>query len=307
VLWLRLTPPAKEVAVDNSPIIVGFDGSAGARAALRWAMDDAMLRKSPVRLVYAIEAPVAADAVFPVDLVYTAEGHRRRAQELLDGAAQTRPEVLVTTDLVDGPAVSVLCEVSHDAQLMVLGSRGHGGFSGLLVGSVSVAVSAHAAGPVVVVRDGDAASERDRPVVVGVDDSAEAQAAVAFAAEESALRGVELVAVRAWNPPPVPWRSDVRPLIADAAELETAERHLLNDAVAGWSAKYPQTPVTTRLVAGDARRALVEASANAQLVVVGSRGRGGFAGLVLGSVSQHLLHHAHCTVAVARPRALRDG
>jgi nucleotide-binding universal stress UspA family protein len=134
--------------------------------------------------------------------------------------------------------------------------------------------------------------------VVGFDDSPHALVAAAFAFEEAAMREVDLVAVRAWTPPPMPWRSDVRPLTRDVAELETAERHSLELAVDGLAAKYPSVAVTTRLIAGDARHALAEASAGALLVVVGSRGRGGFAGVFPGSVSHFLLHRARCPVAV---------
>jgi nucleotide-binding universal stress UspA family protein len=127
-----------------------------------------------------------------------------------------------------------------------------------------------------------------------------AQLAVGFAFVEAASRGVGLVAIRAWQPPPVPWRSDVRPLALDADELETAEWHALHEALAHWRKTYPAVPATTRLRPGNANNALVTQSQEAQLVVVGSRGRGGFAGLLLGSVSQQLLHHAHCPVAVVR-------
>jgi nucleotide-binding universal stress UspA family protein len=209
----------------------------------------------------------------------------------------------MTTDVVDGRVVSALCDRSPGAQLIVLGSGGHGGLAGLLVGSVGVAVSAHAACPVVVVRGGDAIA-RDRPVVVGVDDSVEAHAAMAFAAEEASMRGVDLLAIHAWSPPSGPRRSDVQPPLADVAELEATGRQMLTESVRGWSAKYPQLRVTIRLVRGHGQYALSEASADAQLVVVGSRGRGGFVGLVLGSVGQHLLHHASCPVAVVRPQVL---
>jgi nucleotide-binding universal stress UspA family protein len=213
-------------------------------------------------------------------------------------AATTHPAVEVSSTILAGSAPATLCELSDEARLLVVGARGLSGVTSLLVGSTSMALAAHAHVPVVVVRQGTADQGRGGPVVVGFDDSPHAQAAAAFAFEEAAMREADLVVVRAWTPPRMPWRSDVRPLTRDVAELETAERHALQLAVDGLAAKHPTVPVATRLIAGDARHALAEASAGAQLVVVGSRGRGGFAGVYPGSVSHHLLHHAHCPVAI---------
>jgi nucleotide-binding universal stress UspA family protein len=190
--------------------------------------------------------------------------------------------------------------MSTQSRLVVLGHRGLGGFAGLLLGSVGVAVSAHAHCPVVVVRGNARPETARRPVAVGLDDSPQADLAIGFAFEEAACRQVGLTAVRAWTPPHLPWQTATRPLVYDADELESAERHLAETALAGWRDKYPGVRVTIRLVPGGAGHALVTASHDSQLMVVGSRGRGGFAGLLLGSVSQQLLHHAHCPVAVVR-------
>jgi nucleotide-binding universal stress UspA family protein len=291
-------------AMDRYPIVVGYDASAGARAALRWAVDEAHRRHAPLRVVCAMEGALPGP-VFPMPWAYTGQTRRVRAQSALADAvaeaASARPGVEVSGCLLDGSAVLVLCEQSRTARMIVLGSRGLGGFTGLFVGSASVAVAAHAGCPVVVVRDGDPEQRTGKPVLVGLDDSAESQLALSFAAEEAAVRGVGVVALRAWTAvSQVPWRSDVRPAGVEPAEVKTAEWRLLSASVRGWSDRYPSVPLTTRLVAGDARRTLAEASGDAQLVVVGSRGRGGFAGLVLGSVSQYLLQHARCPVAVAR-------
>jgi nucleotide-binding universal stress UspA family protein len=282
---------------------VGFDGSVGSREALRWALDEGAGRQAPVRLVFVVEPPVSAGLMFPMLFEYSSEAHRVQARSLLaDAAADAatiHPGVDVSSSILGGSAAATLCELSHDARLLVLGSRGLGGIAGLFVGSTSTAVAAHANCPVVVVRDGRRhRGEEGGPVVVGLDDSPHAHVAAAFAFEEAAMREAALVAVRAWTPPPMAWRSDVRPLTRDVDEIGTAERHSLLLGVDGFAAKYPSVSVTPRLVAGDARSCLAEASAGAQLVVVGSRGRGGFAGLVLGSVSHFLLHHAACPVAV---------
>jgi nucleotide-binding universal stress UspA family protein len=175
----------------------------------------------------------------------------------------------------------------------VVGERGLGGVARLVVGSVSVGVSGHALCPVVVVRGAPA---REGPVVVGVDGTGAAEAAVGFAYEEAALRRAPLLAVHAWRdgpaePAPVP----------DRAAVEERGRAVLAERLAGWGAKYPDVEVV-RLVAREAAAdLLVEQSAGAALVVVGSRGRGALTGLVLGSVGHALLHRSGCPVAVLRP------
>jgi nucleotide-binding universal stress UspA family protein len=291
--------------MSHNPIIVGYDGSVGAEAALRWALDEARLRRAPVHLVCAVGNPLRTAPFLPVPGDWYPSDERHEAQALLDRAvtaatSATPPRIEITATVLDGPASTVLCEQSRHAGMLVLGHRGLGGFAGLLLGSVSLAVTTHAHCPVVIVRNGDQTQTAVRPVAVGVDESAEAERAIGFAFEEAALRGVGLLAVRAWTPPTPAWRSDIRPLVADVAEIETAERHVLSTALSGWPQKYPAVAVTTRLIPTDVRHALATVSHDAQLVVVGSRGHGGLGGLLLGSVGHHLLHHAACPVAVVR-------
>jgi nucleotide-binding universal stress UspA family protein len=298
--------------MEREAVIVGYEGSASARIALRWAVDEAARQGLPVKLVYAVPRPVRRTGVprmlgdVPADEAWAA------AQSAIDHglaevAALTRQAasgragaVDATGTVLEGSAATVLCEQSRQARVLVLGSRGLGGFTGLFVGSTSIAVATHAACPVVVVRDGDPAPAAGRPIAVGVDESPEAQLALGFALEQAAARRVDLLAVRAWRPPAPPWRSDVRPLVTDVAELEAAERQLVAHALHGWRDKYRTVKVVTRLIPTDARHALTTVSHEAQLIVVGSRGPGGFEGLLLGSVSHYLLHHATCPVAVVR-------
>ena len=210
---------------------------------------------------------------------------------------------------MEGFPTPALQAESADAALVVLGDRGLGGFTGLLLGSVAVSLAAHAACPVVVVRgpEFDASAPRVEPVVVGVDGSPASEAAFAFAA--AALHAVPLVAVHAWCDLVVD--PTVAPLLDDA--LESDEREVLAERLAGWSQEYLDVDVRRLVVRDRPARALVQESASAQLVVVGSRGRGGLAGMLLGLVSHALLHHAHCPVAVVRPappvtaRAARSG
>jgi nucleotide-binding universal stress UspA family protein len=179
---------------------------------------------------------------------------------------------------------------------LVLGDRGLGGVAGLVLGSVAVALAAHGACPVVVVRG--TARNQEGPVVVGVDGSSVSEAALAFAFEAAAARGVELVAVHAWLPTAID--RALEPLV-DWDVVAVEEDAILAERLAEWGQKYPQVTVRRTVVRDGAARALVDATRDGQLVVVGSRGRGNAAGLLLGSVSHGVLHAANCPVAVVRP------
>jgi nucleotide-binding universal stress UspA family protein len=186
--------------------------------------------------------------------------------------------------------------------MVVLGDRGYGGVSGLLLGSVAAAMAAKADCPVVLVRteEGAPVEDRTRPVVVGVDGSPVSEAALAFAFEEASMRGVPLVALHTW------WDllidATAAPLF-DWDAVESDEQQMLAERLAGWGEKYPDVHVERLVTRDRPARALVDESRRAQLVVVGSRGRGAGAALVLGSVSHAVLHKSHCSVAVVRAPA----
>lgn len=286
--------------MNTNPILVGYDGSLGAGAALNWALAEADRRSAPLRLVYVHEwattvVPVPAGHGWPDPQV------RREAVAVIDEAvtrARTaQPAVPTTGTVIDGPVTATLRKLSEQAGLLVLGNRGLGGFTGLLIGSVAVQVAAHGAAPVLIVR-GEEGSQG--PVVVGVDGSLQSNRALGFAMEEAALRGAELVAVHAWRYPVSTGPGDMLPLVYDRQEQAAEESLLLAEAVAGWSERYPDVPVRRRVVRDWPAPALVAESRAAQLLVVGARGRGGFTGLLLGSVSQAVLHHSSCPVAVVR-------
>jgi nucleotide-binding universal stress UspA family protein len=290
-------------------VVAGVDGSECGLQAVRWAALEASRRHLPLRLVIVYSWPaggVVGNIGLGVDphtvLRDVALGHLAAAADV---AAQVAPGVEVEQVEVVGFPVPVLQGESTRAELVVLGDRGLGGFTGLLVGSVSVELSAHASCPVVVVRgpEPDDTAPRPEPVVVGIDGSPLSEAAVAFAFEAAALRKVPLVAVHAWRDLLVD--PTMAPLL-DWEALEADEREVLAERLAGWGEKYPDVSVRRLVVRDRPARALVDESGRAQLVVVGSRGRGGFTGLLLGSVSQALLHHAHCPVAVV-PGARRQG
>jgi nucleotide-binding universal stress UspA family protein len=283
------------------PVLVGYDGSPGAEAALAWALDEAARTGAPVELAYAlawppvVPAPVTSADVWPMD--DTRRAISAMLQTAVAQAAESHPGVAVAWLVLDGPAAPVLQDRSHGAALLVLGSRGHGGFAGLLLGSTAVAVSAHAHCPTVVVRGVEPGPEaRPGRVVVGVDFSACSLLALGFAFDQAAGRRVPLRVVHAWAPPPVRYG----PPDLDPEEITLAERSAVEELLAGWRSKYPDVPVTVEVAADSPARVMVAATRHAQLAVVGSRGRGGFGGLLLGSVSQQLLHHSHCPVAVVR-------
>ncbi|MCZ7438892.1 universal stress protein [Micromonospora sp. WMMC241] len=284
----------------DDEILVGYDGSTDASVALDWALDEAGRSGRPVRLAYVFEWLTVAGWIGPgvAPGIWPDENARRQVEELVrkaaaDAAAE-RPGITVHGEVFDGPPALVLQERSAEAGLLVLGSRGHGGFGGLLAGSTAVSVTAHAHCPVVVVRDGRAATSG--PVVVGSDGSPSALRALGFAVERAAQRDVPLRVLRVWEPPGDRWS----PADFDPEDVAAGERTAAEAELTEWREAFPDVPIEISAVPGSAASLLVEASRSAQLVVVGSRGRGGLRGMLLGSVSQQLIHHSHCPVAVVR-------
>ncbi|MFH9177045.1 universal stress protein [Streptomyces albogriseolus] len=289
----------------SDPVIVGVDGSASSLTAVDVAAREARLRGTSLRIVHAIGRPSAhlpsgAAPWSPADhgLEPLVHGQLAQAEERAHAAA---PGVEITRSVVTGDAIEVLEIESRSAALTVVGSRGLTGFSGLLVGSTAVHMAAHGHGPLMVVRG---RPDPDGPVLLAVDGSPAGERAVEFAFAEAALRGAPLVALHVWNT----WseggyEGSLDPLaamVANVDQLREAEQRVLDRAVAAWQEAYPQVTVERRLVRSRIRNALIEASKEAGLVVAGARGSGGFTGLLLGSVSQALLHHAHCPVTVVR-------
>jgi nucleotide-binding universal stress UspA family protein len=295
---------------DTSPrgrIVVGVDRSENATHALAWALGEAAVRGAVLEVVHGWAPPVAMSDIgalaYPVDPGVYAAG----ARELLDtaladieGEAAARG-VTVEPHSLQGNPSSVLLERLEEADLLVVGSRGHGGFVGLLLGSVTNQCIHHATGPVVVVPP-SAPLPGTGEVVVGVDGSEAAWAALRWAIEEAGAHGARLSVVHGWwTPVPVPPVGiAITPTDREAFEAETRRslRDLVDDAVA--QAPTPPADVELLPVEQPATQALLERSKDADLLVVGSRGRGGFRALLLGSVSHQVLNHATCAVAVIR-------
>lgn len=281
---------------DGNPIVVGTDDSDGARRAVRWALDEAAQLAAPVCLTRAFEWPEAATPLVPMAVGWPDTEARRAAQRSLDAAVVSagaeRPEVTVTGELRSGQATEVLRDQSAQARMLVLGDRGHSMFRDLLLGSTTTTVATHASCPVVVVRG----SANDGPVVVGVDGSDCSMLALDFALQQADATGRRLRVISAWAPPP----SDGQPPVTPPEELTAGARKALHERIAGPRARYPDVEVEDRFVYDRPVNALLDASSGGHLLAVGSRGHGGFPGLMVGSVTRQLMHHASCPVAVVR-------
>ncbi|PRX45206.1 nucleotide-binding universal stress UspA family protein [Prauserella shujinwangii] len=295
----------------NAPILVGVDGSDSALRATAWAALAAARRHAPLLLVATLPgpAPYGAGVGIPdrffVDL--ETEG-RRRLAEAAETAKQAGGETAtleIRTEFHIGGPIPVLRERAREARLLVLGTRGLGELTGTFVGSVAVALVAHAPCPVTVVRGRTPGAEppREGPVVVGVDGSPLSAAALGAAFEEAALRRTRLVAVHAWSDAALSASAGFSPGELPWAEIETAEQVVLAERLAGWRERYPDVPVDRIVTRDRPVRSLLHEAEHAQLLVVGSRGRGGFSGLLLGSTSNALVHSAPCPLLIVRPGA----
>lgn len=289
--------------IPDGAIVTGVDGSAGASEALRWAAGEALSRRAPLHLIYAFNPAGPYGAGLPVtQSIYDDLEHAGRSL-LADAVAVAREAgagLVVTAQMPPEPPALILIEASRHARMIVLGASGRGGFAGILAGSTAVAVSSHAHCATVIVR-GDGSRRLDGPVVVGVDGSPIGERAIAAAFEEAARRNAPLVAVHAFSDVDSDGVHGGTRYPVDWSEIERDEQRLLAECLAGWREKYPDVRVDQVVVEDKPRQALLHWAERARLVVVGSRGRGGFAGLLLGSTSQALIHHADCPVMIVRP------
>ncbi len=287
-------------------ILVCVDGSAASDAAVAWGAREAVLRRLPITLMHAVPPVVVG---WPVGQLYAEmpEWQQDHAQQVVDQAQKTLSASLDSSDGHEHPDVRVetvysavlpaLIEASKDASMVVAGSEGMGALGRLLLGSVTTGLVHHAHCPVAVIRSGEGATVPDpaAPVLLGIDGSPASEAATALAFEEAARRGVDLLALHVWSD------VGVFPILGmDWRERENEGHEILAERLAGWQEQYPDVHVQRKIHCDKPSHWLLKESERAQLVVVGSHGRGGFPGMLLGSVSSAVAQSARVPVVVVR-------
>ena len=296
-------------------IVVGVDGSPSSDAAVRWAAAEASMRSVPLSLIHVIERPPSGlvalgggEVAPPTEVTEVTDSRQTEGEEILAAAIR-----LSTASAPDGTIPHMygdvyfsaigptLADLSTRAQLIVVGRRGHSRARRVLLGSISTGLIHHSHCPVAVIHDdGRPISQRSAlPVVLGVDGSPASESAIAIAFDEASWRGVELIALHAWSDSHTRARDDWLAHQDNGAE-PLAER------LAGWQERYPDVTVQRRVVLDAPALHLLEEAESSQLVVVGSHGRGGFEGMLLGSVSLAVAQAAQVPVIVARRRQLHS-
>jgi len=286
----------------RSELVVGVDGSAASYAAVGWTAQEATIRGLPVRLVHVV-APTSMSSTEAPNSTITHEQEVKarhvidQARRIVDGV-QGEARLKVRVEIRYAGVLATLVDASRDAHMIVVGARGFDGLGWHMLGSVSAGLLHHAHCPVTIVRDPESAGREihdDAPVVVGIDGSRASEAATALAFEEASRRRVPLVALHAWSD------VGVFPILGmDWHVYRDEGDEVLGERLAGWQEIYPDVQVHRRLVCDVPARWLVNESDSAQLVVLGSRGRGGFDGLHLGSVSSAVAQSARVPVIVVR-------
>lgn len=286
----------------QKPVVVGTDGSKHAQTAVQWAAQHAARHDAPLLIATAASAPVAygMGGHLPQDFFDALkEEGGRIVDEAADLARATSPNIEVATDVVVDATGPGLLRLSEDAELIVVGTRGLSGIASAFMGSVSSLIARHSACPVVVVRSAskDGTPPASGPIVVGIDGSENSEPALAAAMKEASLRGATLIAVHAWSDLPLSTMDPVTQ-VRELYDEATVADSVVAERLAGWSEQYPDVNVEHRVVMDRPDAAIIERAKGAQLVVVGSRGRGGITGLLLGSTSIKVLRSAECPVMV---------
>lgn len=286
-------------------VLVAIDGSDNAQTALAWAAAEAQLREVPLTIVHCYHWPSSGLGAMEA-VGFLMEALAAESADVLDRAAATvagwASEIEVRTESVMGSPVPALVERSRDEQLVVVGSRGLGGFAGMMLGSVSTGVLAHALCPIVVVRS-DRQPRQDDPVVVGIDGSEASTAALTEAMAFAQRRGCRVVVVHAWLGPEQALTGRRR---AQAAESDYDEAWgdavaaAVDDQLRPVRKHFPEVPVEIAISRGRATQALLHQAQGAQLLVLGTRGRGEIKSVILGSTSRAMAQHSPCPVMVVR-------
>jgi nucleotide-binding universal stress UspA family protein len=296
-------------------IVVGVDGSEYSLRALRWAVVEAARHGAELFALTtwtALPPPIVSpyvDVNKAVDRQNATSAAEQALQTVVANAMAGNPPIVAEKVATEGHPAKLLAEQSRHADLVVVGARGRGGIAGWLLGSVSQELLRHSSCPVAVVRSPDEdevaaaqetlASDWTR-VVVGVDGSDYSKSALRWAAGEAKSHNVELTVASVWTPPPtvdppygnIAWGTDLDPQLQATAILQTTVEYVLGED--------PGLAVRREVRGGNPARVLIDLSEGADALVVGSRGHGGFVGMVLGSVSQHVAAHAATTVVVVR-------
>ncbi|MFB4273677.1 MULTISPECIES: universal stress protein [unclassified Nonomuraea] len=282
----------------NRVIVVGADGSEAATAAVEWAADAAARAATRLRIVHVVDRSPYEIAKFSTPdqgdaIALSAQSVLSEAEEV---ARKRQPGLDVAGELHEGAAAAVLRGQAGNSAEIVIGARGLGGFPGAVLGSVSTHVAGHAHGPVVVVRAAPDVAHGE--VVIGLDDYHAGEPALAYAFEQAMLRASRLRAVYAWQPPP---HAHIPESAHDLDEIHAAQCRTAAGILLGWRQRYPQVQVIEDVRRAHPVDALARASEKADLVVVGSQGRGAIGTVMLGSVTLGVLHHARSSVVVVRP------
>lgn len=289
-------------------VVVAVDGSPASEAAVRWAANTAHKRDIPLRLAASYTMPqfLYAEGMVPPQELF--DDLQRETVDTVDAARdialEVAPELRIGHAVAEGSPIDMLLEMSKEATMIVMGSRGLGGLSGMVLGSVSGAVVSHAHCPVVVVREDSAVTEENKygPVVVGVDGSDVSKEATEVAFQEAQARGAELIAVHTWMDTQVQGPGAGFTVTDDYwEEVQKEKAEVLEGYLADGREAHPDVKVRTVIARDRPVRALTEAAQAAQLLVTGSHGRGGFKGMLLGSTSRALLQAAPCPMMVVRP------
>ncbi|MFC8513046.1 universal stress protein [Streptomyces sp. NPDC057257] len=283
------------------PITAGVDGTEESIAALDWAAREAVRRGLVLRVVQAWRFQ-PYEAIDAADLDTQAGWVRDAVSEAARAVSSRHSGLEVTTDVLEGESAEQLVGAAADAEMLVIGARGHGPVVGFLLGSVGQQVIAETTRPVVLVRAGDqpTAEAAGREIVVGQEGEPEDSAdTLRFAFETAAARGATVRAVRAWTLPPVfAYSPGSMKLLDEAGGLEPYERKALTAALEPWRERFPDVPVVEHIEMGSAGQVLLSVAGRAQLMVVGRRARRTAVGARIGSVAHGVLHHAPCPVAV---------